>query len=187
MAGRALKRLADALDGLFGRGVARDFEAEVAGDGVDPGGIERNAAALDGGDQLPGAGVVRERAAWPKNLALSHEKKPVGRRDPIHLRSVTKRQGYMDAVANDGLVAGRSTSQLSEVTMSRRQIGGKRAAGLSRSFAGPRDPGRYGGSRRTGPGRAARGAGDRLRYRVEADLPEGRGIDRAASGAAGDR
>ena len=75
MAGRALKRLANALDCLFGRGVARDFEAEVAGDGVDPAGIERNAAALDSGDQLPGAGIVRERGGLAEKSGLEPREK----------------------------------------------------------------------------------------------------------------
>lgn len=66
MAGSALKRLADALDGFFGRGMARDFEAQATRDGVDPGGIERNAATVNGGDQLPGPGIVRERRGAAK-------------------------------------------------------------------------------------------------------------------------
>ena len=49
--------LADALDGFVQPGSGRNFQLEVSGDGIDLGGIERDAAAVDGSDQLTGAGI----------------------------------------------------------------------------------------------------------------------------------
>ena len=49
-----LERLADSLDCLFHRRFTRYFKAEVAGDGIDFCGVERDAATVDGGHQLPG-------------------------------------------------------------------------------------------------------------------------------------
>ncbi len=58
MIGGARQRQADAFDGFFHGCLAWNVESEVAGDGVNLGGIERDAAAIDRRDQLAGAAVV---------------------------------------------------------------------------------------------------------------------------------
>ena len=55
---RPAQGLADALDGFLQPGPGRHVQPEIAGNGVDFGGIERDTAAVDGVDQLAGAGVV---------------------------------------------------------------------------------------------------------------------------------
>lgn len=57
MLGNPCQRQADAGDGVFDAGLARDLKAQITGNGIDPGGIQRDAAAVDGLDQLAGAGV----------------------------------------------------------------------------------------------------------------------------------
>lgn len=54
----AAQSLADALDRIFRPSLGRYFQTEAAGNGVEAGGIEWNAAVVDGCDQLPGPGVV---------------------------------------------------------------------------------------------------------------------------------
>jgi hypothetical protein len=50
-----------------------DVQPEIAGNGVDFGGIERDTAAVDGVDQLAGAGVVvqHDRLAGKTGLEAS--------------------------------------------------------------------------------------------------------------------
>ncbi len=48
--------LANTLYGFFNRGFARDLKAEISGDLIHRGRIERHAAAINGGDQLLGPG-----------------------------------------------------------------------------------------------------------------------------------
>ena len=57
MLGNPCQRQTNPRDGVFDAGLARDLKTQIAGNGVDPGGIQRDAAAVDGLDQLAGAGV----------------------------------------------------------------------------------------------------------------------------------
>ena len=58
MLGSPFQGLADTPDGFFDRCLTADFEAEIAGNRVNPGRIERNTTAVDCRNQLPGAVVV---------------------------------------------------------------------------------------------------------------------------------
>lgn len=48
---RACERLADSFYRLFYRGFTRNIEAQIAGDGIYLGGVERHATTINGSDQ----------------------------------------------------------------------------------------------------------------------------------------
>lgn len=57
MLGNACQGQTDAVNGVFDSSPARDIESEIAGDGIDADGVQRDTASVDGRDQLTGAGV----------------------------------------------------------------------------------------------------------------------------------
>ncbi|MFZ1244316.1 MAG: hypothetical protein WAR41_04550 [Azonexus sp.] len=58
MVGGASKRLADAFEGIFHGRLALNVKAKIAGDRIDFRWIERDTAAVDCSNKLPGTGVI---------------------------------------------------------------------------------------------------------------------------------
>jgi hypothetical protein len=63
MIGIAGQGLPDPLNGVGNGSLTGDLKAEVAGNGIDSGSVERNAAAIDCSNQLSGAGILGERGS----------------------------------------------------------------------------------------------------------------------------
>lgn len=63
MFGGSGQSVADTLNRFVRLCSGRNIQPEVAGDGVDPGCVQGDAAPVDGGDELPGA-VVFSRRSW---------------------------------------------------------------------------------------------------------------------------
>jgi len=59
----SLESLADTLNGVFHPSLPGDLQPEILGDASDPARIKRDAAGVDGGDQL--AGAPDFRGAFP--------------------------------------------------------------------------------------------------------------------------
>ena len=94
----ALEVGANAGDGFIHRGAFRHFQAEIAGDGVDFGGVERNAAAVDGENQLLRPGKLWRQGFSDENLAKVLEIKHDG---GIH-ENVRQNECANRMVANPG-------------------------------------------------------------------------------------
>ena len=78
MTGNTGQGCANAGDGVLDRGLARNFEPEIASDGVHAGSIERDTATVDGFDQLTGAGVGAGRRLGLKPAGAQAGKKTLG-------------------------------------------------------------------------------------------------------------
>ena len=70
MIGRPIKRQTDTLQSCFHGRMSLNIEAKVTGDRVNLGRIERDAAAVDGDNELPGVGIVGKRGCLTEKQGL---------------------------------------------------------------------------------------------------------------------